>query len=357
MSSKKIQLTTAAAEITGEPKPKRTRKSAPEVVVETVEPVSFTQSASVQQIPVNRVRAGNNDRKHFDENALRELADSIQAHGLAQPITVRPVGDGFEIVAGERRFRAMSTVLNWEFVPAIVRVLSDEEASAIMLVENTSRVDLDPIAEAKAFQVRVEKFNWSDAEIAKAAGLSVERVRSRLKLLALPDDIQHFVKIGQFPLGHAACIVDLDKDRQRIALRAFNSAKSMPLGRFQEIVTGLRNAMLEESQMTMFDLELQVMAAVADEQQYALRGKKARTGAPVRRDLPKVKVSVTDGVGDICDRYIRELLAAGRDEEAGAIGTLYNALVATNYVSVPAGSVLAKTGEQAAGDMGVTEAL
>lgn len=310
---------------------------------------------SVQHVPVNLIRAGDNDRKHFDENALRELANSIQAHGLAQPITVRPVGDGYEIVAGERRFRAMSAVLGWTHVPAIVRALSDEEASAIMLVENTSRVDLDPVAEAKAFQIRVDRFGWTVQQIAEAAGLSAERVKSRLALLALPEDILHFIKIGQFPLGHAACIVDLDKDRQRIALRAFNSAKSMPLIRFQEIVAELRAAMAAESQMDMFALELQIMQAVEQDEQFALRGKKARTGAPVRRDLPKVKISATDSAGHIFDRYIRELQAAGREDEAATIGTLYNAMVATNFVSVPAGSVLAKTGEQAAGDLDVTE--
>lgn len=310
---------------------------------------------SVQHVPVNLIRAGDNDRKHFDENALRELANSIQAHGLAQPITVRPVGDGYEIVAGERRFRAMSMVLGWTHVPAIVRALSDEEASAIMLVENTSRVDLDPVAEAKAFQIRVDRFGWSVQQIAEAAGLSAERVKSRLALLALPEDILHFIKIGQFPLGHAACIVDLDKDRQRIALRAFNSSKSMPLIRFQEIVAELRAAMAAESQMDMFALELQIMQAVESDEQFALRGKKARTGAPVRRDLPKVKISASDSAGHIFDRYIRELQAAGREDEAATIGTLYNAMVATNFVSVPAGSVLAKTGEQAAGDLDVTE--
>ena len=105
----------------------------------------------IANIPVSSIAAGNNDRKEFDPVKLEELAASIAAHGLAQPITVRPLSGlipGFEIVAGERRFRAISRVLQWDTIPAIVRDLDDEAASAIMLAENTGRADLNPIEEA-----------------------------------------------------------------------------------------------------------------------------------------------------------------------------------------------------------------
>ena len=193
----------------------------------------------VQQIPVTSVVAGNNDRKSFKAEPLKELAASIAQHGLAQPITLRPFEDGtYQIVAGERRFRAIADILKWDTVPAIVRVLSDEEAAAIMLVENTSRVDLDPIAEAEAYRVRQERFSWSISHIADIAGVNAERVRTRLKLLELPSDIRHHVQYGHFPIGHAQLLVDagLDVNRQRIAMRVFNSASSMPLSRFQDMV-------------------------------------------------------------------------------------------------------------------------
>lgn len=321
-----------------------------------VEQPAPTNTLSVQQVAVSLIRAGNNDRKHFDENALRELADSIAEHGLLQPVTLRPMDGGkwYEIVAGERRFRAISTILNWEHVPAIVRELSDEEASALMLVENTARVDLDPIAEARAFQIRVDRFGWSEAEIAKTAGLSVERVKNRLKLLKLPEDVQHMVKTLQFPTGHAQLLSDLDKARQRIAIAAYVSAKSMPLPRFQEIVARLRADMQAELQMPMFELELMVMQSI-DTNQFALRGKKARTGAPVKRDLPTIKVASTDTTGDILDRYVQDLQRAGLEDAAAIIGTMYNALVAVNCASVPVNSVLAKTGEELAGDLNIIE--
>jgi ParB family chromosome partitioning protein len=308
----------------------------------------------VKNLAVNLIQPGDNDRKHFDTAALHELAASIQAHGLAQPITVRPMDGGkwFQIVAGERRYRAISTILQWDTVPCLVRELSDEEAAAIMLVENTGRVDLDPIAEANAYQIRIDKFEWTVAKIAEAAGVNAERVRSRLKLLKLADDIQHYVRILQFPIGHAELLVDLDKNRQRIAIKVFNSAKSMPLSRFREVVAELVRQQAEESQIDMFALELQLIQAVAQDEVVALRGKKARTGAPVRQDLPPVKISGKDSTGDIFDRYISELIASGNTEAAATIGNIYNALVAGNWVQVPATSILAKPAEsdQTAGD-------
>lgn len=341
-----------------EKKPRRTKKAVAqpaeqpaEQPVSTVEIVSQSvDSAAVHQLPCKLVHPGSNDRKHFDQNALNELAESIRQHGLAQPITVRPMLDEhgliiyFQIVAGERRFRAISQVLGWDNVPAIVRSLSDEEASAIMLVENTARVDLDAIAEANAYQVRVERFGWTVAQIALAAGVSQERVKNRLALLTLAEDLQHFIKIGQFPQGHALLITGLDKDRQRIAVRAFNSARSMPLPRFQEVVAQLRADMLAEQQMNMFELELQIMEGI-DSEQFALRGRKARTGAPVDKKLPAVKVASTDTTGDILDRYVQQLMAAGLQDAAAAVGTIYTALVAVNCAAVPINSILAKTAE------------
>lgn len=325
-----------------------------EPAVETVaeEATPEPSAVTVQRIPVKLIRAGNNDRKRFDENALRELAASIKERGLVQPITVRPMDGGawYEIVAGERRYRAVSQILEWETIDALVRDLSDEEAAALMLVENTSRVDLDPMAEATAYNLRVERFGWSVAQIADVAGVSTERVRGRLRLLKLTEDIQHFVRTNQFPVGHAQLLVELDNNRQRIALRVFNSARSMPLARFEEVVAQLRQQQAEESQIDMFALELKLVEAVEADALTALRGKKARTGAPVDTNLPTVKVNGKDSVGDIMDRYIMELLQTGRADAAAAIGNIYNTLVAGNWVAVPAGSILAKSSDYTAED-------
>src|SRR5690606_25634326 len=130
--------------------------------------------------------------------------------------------------AGERRFRAISTILKWERIPAIVRKLDDATASAIMLAENLNRVDLNPIEEAQAFDVRVRHLGWSDQQVADAVGISVELVRRRVSLLRLVEEAQFLIAKGHLPIGHAECLVRLDTDRQRIALRTLNSANRLP---------------------------------------------------------------------------------------------------------------------------------
>jgi ParB/RepB/Spo0J family partition protein len=310
----------------------------------------MNSNQQVRRIPAAQIIPGNNDRTEFDPVALQELATSIQNHGLAQPITIRPIAPKqYQIVAGERRFRAMTQVLGWDTVPALVRELTDEEASAIMLVENTSRVDLDPIAEADAYSSRINQFGWSIQDIAETAGVSQQRVKDRLALLGLAEDIRHYVKKGQFPLGHALLVTRLDINRQRIALRIFGAAKYMPLARFQEVVGELMSDQVSESQLDMF---ANMWVEHVQQDTLTLRGKKAKTGAPMREDLPAVKVTGKDTVGDILDRYITQLLQAGMEAEAATLGNVYNVLVAGNWVGVPPTSLLAKVSdvETEAGD-------
>ncbi len=289
----------------------------------------------IQQIPVSQIAPGNNDRKHFDQNALQDLATSISRDGLAQPITIRPHGDGYQIVAGERRFRAVN-LLGWECIDAIVRELDDETASAIMLAENTGRADLNPIEEAEAYQVRIQQFGWNARKIAETAGVSEARVKGRLQLLELVPEAQHLVKFGHLPLGHARCLADLDSNRQRIALRVFNAAGSMSLSRFQEVVGQL---LQEQQQESLFDLE-QFLVAQVQEEPLALRGKKAKTGAPVREDLPQVSYQVDDSVATVIEKHILALLDAGQEKEAAVLGTVYDRLVKGNWLSIPAVSEL-----------------
>lgn len=321
------------------------------------------------ELPVSQITPGNNDRKVFDQAKLRELANSIAEHGLAQPITVRPlntcakcsytpprlnlktcphcgsddwVHTTYQIVAGERRFRAISQVLRRETAPCIIRPLSDEEASGIMLAENTGRADLNPIEEANAYHERMAEFGWSEARCAKTAGVSEDLVKRRLSLRKLNPEIQHLVANGHFPIGHAEAIADLDPNRQRIAVRIYREAKNgLSLTPFRKIVSDLLE---EQSQNALFDLENFWIEQVQNET-LPTSGKRAVTGAPTRSDLPPVPTTnkMSDRVGHVIDRYIADLLEAGFHSEAAAVGNLYNALVSGNYASVPKDSRLLKT--------------
>jgi ParB/RepB/Spo0J family partition protein len=236
---------------------------------------------TITNMPIDSILPGPNDRTVFNPQALNELAASIAAHGLAQPITVRPVmqctecgeshaladcpeicntcgndtwAGACQIVAGERRFRAMQS-LNWVSVPAIVRPLSDEEASAIMLAENVARADLDPIDEARAYYRRMNSFGWSAQEVADRAGVSTIRVRFRLKLLELRPEVQKLIRDNQLPIGYAQVLADadLDNNRQLIAIRYLRDNPSPTPTWFRRIVNLL---LAEQAQGQLFDLPL-----------------------------------------------------------------------------------------------------
>lgn len=303
-----------------------------------------TSSAIIQKVATTLIEAGENDRVNFDPRDLENLAASIADQGLAQPIIVRPRPNGrFQIVAGERRFRACSEFLQWEHIDAIVKELDDEEASAIMLSENTGRADLNVIEEATAYQKRRNVLGWSVARIAQVAGVSEARVKSRLSLLDLVPEVQHLLRFGNFPIGHAEAMTCLDNNRQRIAVRVFTESGGMPLPLFRQLVN---NLFTEQSQESLFALESLWVEQVQHMQNLPRRGRNAFTGAPVRNDLPPIKCDPKWSAAQIIERYIADLLAEGYSQEAGAIGTLWTTLVHQNYMAVPSHSALldAQTG-------------
>ncbi len=155
-------------------------------------------------------------RTVFDEAALAELADSVKTNGLLQPILVRPrASGGYEIVAGERRYRA-AIKAGLLRVPVVVRNLSDEEALALALVENLVRADIGPMETARALRRLMDDFGWTQDEAAKRIGKSRPAVANVLRLLALPTPIQESVERGELSEGHArALLMGDDRDRQK----------------------------------------------------------------------------------------------------------------------------------------------
>lgn len=206
--------------------------------------------STLQTVPVTSLITGTNDRKTFRADELQELADSIKTHGLAQPPTVRPVGEQFEIVAGERRIRAMRDILGWSDIPVIVREMTDVEASAVMLAENVHRVDLDPMEEARAYGERRALFGGSVADVAALANVPVQRVRDRLELLKLTDAVALLVAQRHLPLRFAARMTDLDVNRQHLALAGWRD-HDMSYEAFAALCSRLQS---EQDQESFFDL-------------------------------------------------------------------------------------------------------
>lgn len=300
---------------------------------------------SITEIPIERVVRGDNDRTEFNPAEIAELAESIAAHGLVQPITVRPFEgeDGktsFCIVAGERRFRAHQH-LGLPTIKAIVREdLDDDAASDIMLIENVNRVDLNPLDEARAYDKRAALLAGTEKErnaaIASKVGKSAEYIEGRRSLLTLVDEARFLIRSGQLPLGHALCLVKLDTNRQRMALRYYNRGGKMALGLFRELCNQLYEAQVAEAQQGMALFDMALWDRVAATQEIPLRGKKAVVAVPKRSDLPKPRQEAgSDNAAIVIERWIAELVAQGKTEEAATAGVLYEGLVHLNFLSVP----------------------
>jgi ParB family transcriptional regulator, chromosome partitioning protein len=178
-------------------------------------PPTITQPES---IPVASITANpKQPRRDFKEGDLSDLASSIAAHGLLQPILVRPTSNGFELVAGERRLRAVAK-LGWASIPAVVRQIEDSALLTVALVENLQRSDLNPIEEAEGYQRLVEEFRLTHQQIAEAVAKDRSTIANALRLLQLPATIRHMLVGGQLTMGHARALLAVAGEDARIDL-------------------------------------------------------------------------------------------------------------------------------------------
>jgi ParB family chromosome partitioning protein len=160
-----------------------------------------------REIPVASIKPNPyQPRDAFDEEALGALADSIREVGLLQPVLVRPAGEGFELIAGERRLRAAKRV-GLQTIPALVRETDDDRALEQALVENVQREDLNPLEEAAAYQQLIEDFKLTHEQLASRVGKSRAAISNTLRLLQLPPSIQVAVREGQLSMGHARALL------------------------------------------------------------------------------------------------------------------------------------------------------
>lgn len=157
-------------------------------------------------------------RKDFDDETLAELADSISQHGILQPLLVRPIfGGGYQIVAGERRWRA-ARMAGLTTVPAIIRELDDEQVMEIALIENLQREDLSPLEEAMGYQSLMDSYDMTQEEVAKIVGKSRSAVANVLRLLKLPEEVQSLIRSGQVSAGHGRALLSFPDDTEKIAV-------------------------------------------------------------------------------------------------------------------------------------------
>ena len=181
-------------------------------------PDAIDSRERVQRVPLNRIRpSALQPRKQFSDESLRELADSIREQGIVQPLIVRVRGDYFELIAGERRWRA-AQLLNLPDVPIITREADDRSVLELALIENLQRENLNPIEEAQGYAQLAEQFQLTQEEIATKVGKSRAVVANALRLLKLPLEVRDYVSRGQISFGHAKVILGLTDDKiQKLA--------------------------------------------------------------------------------------------------------------------------------------------
>ncbi|BFM22519.1 ParB/RepB/Spo0J family partition protein [Gilvimarinus japonicus] len=186
----------------------------------TTDEVREALDGKLMRLPVELISRGKyQPRRDMHPEALEELADSIRAQGVMQPIVVRLIGeDKYEIIAGERRWRA-TQLAGLDKIPAVVRDVPDEAAIAMALIENIQREDLNPIEEAMALKRLQDEFELTHQEVAQAVGKSRTTVTNLLRLIALDDDVKKLLEHGDLEMGHARAILSLEPEQQREVAR------------------------------------------------------------------------------------------------------------------------------------------
>ena len=202
------------------------------------EDLGGAQTLRMSDIEPNRSQP----RQYFDESAINELADSIRQHGLIQPIVVRPIESGYQIVAGERRWRACRQ-LGMSEVPAIVKEFTDSETAQIALIENIQREDLNPVEEASAFRALMDEYNMTQEELSKAVGKSRSAIANSVRLLNLPEPVIEMLKKRELSVGHAKAISAAGSEEEMISL-----AKEAAAGRIT--VRGIEKLLSKSSEDT-----------------------------------------------------------------------------------------------------------
>jgi ParB family transcriptional regulator, chromosome partitioning protein len=224
-------------------------------------------------------------RRAFDEIKLQELAVSIRNQGIIQPLVVRPKGERFELIAGERRWRA-ATKAGLSTVPVVVRQASDRDALQLALIENLQREDLNPIEEAVGYRRLQDEFTWSQEEVAEKVGKSRPAVTNALRLLSLPSEVQQEVASGNLPAGQARALLGLQSEAVIITAYREVIARALSTRETEKLVRNLKLGRRRRRESAAVDPDLR---SLVEELQRAL-GTKIRVLPKARSTKGKIEI-------------------------------------------------------------------
>jgi ParB family chromosome partitioning protein len=224
-------------------------------------------------------------RRAFDEIKLQELAVSIRNQGIIQPLVVRPKGERFELIAGERRWRAAMKA-GLSTVPVVVRQASDRDALQLALIENLQREDLNPIEEAVGYRRLQDEFTWSQEEVAEKVGKSRPAVTNALRLLSLPSEVQQEVASGNLPAGQARALLGLQSEAVIITAYREVIARALSTRETEKLVRNLKLGRRRRRESAAVDPDLR---SLVEELQRAL-GTKIRVLPKARSNKGKIEI-------------------------------------------------------------------
>lgn len=223
--------------------------------------VDTNGSSSISEIEISKIVANpNQPRRSFDEEALQELADSIRAHGVISPITLRKNDDDtYMIIAGERRFRA-SKLAGLHSIPAYIRTAKDEQVMEWALIENIQREDLDAIEVALAYQQLMDNFNLTQEKMSERVGKKRATIANYLRLLRLPAEIQMGIKEHKLDMGHARALLGTDSAERQLQLYKRILADGLSVHRVEELVSQEKKERLPKKQVVTYPAQQQLLS-------------------------------------------------------------------------------------------------
>ena len=259
------------------------------------------KQGSLVEVEIERILPATvQPRTSFDENSLKELAQSIKEKGILQPIILSRVGDGtFRIIAGERRWRA-AKIAGLEKIPAIVKEVSSSEALEIALIENLQREDLDPVETAIAFDRLLKEFNLTQEELSQRVGKDRATIANYLRILKLPEEVLNYLKEESLTLGHAKAILSCNDMEKQKELAQIVIKKSLSVRQTEEVVRRLAKTQIKkikEETPEIKELERALTAELGTKVKISHRGKKGKL---------EIFYSSLDELDGIIERIIRK---------------------------------------------------
>jgi ParB family chromosome partitioning protein len=248
-----------------------------------VEPITSVCDLEIDRIVVNRYQP----RKTFDQTSLQELMNSIGANGIIQPLVVRPSSGGkFELVAGERRYRA-ATALGLKIVPVVIRTVPDDRMLELALIENIQREDLNPIEKAEAFREFMNNYAHTQEVAAERLGVDRASLANHLRLLELPFDVQVLVKKGALKMGHAKAIAAVTEPELQFALAKRAIQRGMNVRQLEKMIARLTGSNLRQKAA---GPERSVQAKTIEDELRKILGSKVRIRESLRKGVGRIVI-------------------------------------------------------------------